>query len=284
MRIKQKSIGVENIIDSDPRYGLVRPGKYYAVVKSVETGSFRAGYGNAVNPEADDGKWDYVKVTPTIELINENNTVINSQDFVIGVVNNAGELVDPKNKGNALIWSNFGGAFHLLSALGCIADDGLDYNPETIANIIVRVRTFYRGYDSVKKINYDPDQLMRILIAENDGVKVNPDEIKALLLKYNVAKGYSTITYKDGNSVYEPTLEECQFAIERGNDYRYEADDERFFLFNCIVGFWRVTDQEADDLEVFYSEDHRLAFATEADYDKYTALSSGADVDGEDWS
>ena len=282
MRIQQDSVGVENIVDSDPRYGLVPPAKYLAVIKSVESGGFRAGYGSILNPETEDGKWDYVKVTPTVKLINENNTVISSQDFIIGVVNAAGKLVDPKNKGNPVIWANFGGAFHFLNAIGSIKEDNLDYNPEAIEDIVVRVRTFYRGYDSVKNVNYDPDVLMKLLISENDGEKFDGSEVKALLLKYNVKMMYSTV-FHDGLILDEPTLEECQFAIERGNDYKYDTDDERLFLFNCVVGFWRVSESEVDDLDTFYNEDLRLVFVSEEANDKYIALSKGANQE-EDWS
>ena len=74
MKLQQGNIGVDNIYESDPKYGLVKPGNYLAIIRSLEMSSFRAGYGAVLNPDTDDGKWDYVKVKPTVQLVNDVET------------------------------------------------------------------------------------------------------------------------------------------------------------------------------------------------------------------
>ena len=282
MKLQQGNIGVDNIYESDPKYGLVKPGNYLAIIRSLEMSSFRAGYGAVLNPDTDDGKWDYVKVKPTVQLVNDVETLINSQDFIIGVTDVNGGLVDPSGKGNSLIWSNYGGAFYMLNSIGAIVDDSLDFDSERVKNLIVKIKTFYRGYDSVRGENYEPDELMPLLVKANKGMRINSDDIKGLLLRYNAMQGYSRVFASDVE-IEEPTLEECLLATVPNNDYRYDSDENRLFLFNVVVGFWHAGADDIQDHDFWYDNDLNLAFVDEDSRDVYVDHPDGDDTEG-DWS
>lgn len=125
------------------KFAPVKPGRYLAIVESVEVGHYEAGFKGAK------GKFSYLKVTPEYRLLNEAGTVINRQDVTFGVQDNDGVLYRPVDDGKPAL---FGEAQFFLSALGFVdADDNIaleKFHPALVCGQVVAVRVDNKPYES----------------------------------------------------------------------------------------------------------------------------------------
>lgn len=103
---------------SSARYDIIPEGYYTAVVKSVKYEEFEAGY------KGQPGKFTYGKYVPTIELLNDNQTTVNRQGFILGVLDKNKDLYRPDGEPGSAIFGGETGAKYLLTALGEVDSDG----------------------------------------------------------------------------------------------------------------------------------------------------------------
>lgn len=223
-------------------FRLVKPDFYLARVKDLKYGEYRAPYKGFPSKDKDK-KWTYVKLTPGVELLNPEKTLINRQDIQVGVLSN-GALTRPDGDGSkANIWTS---AQYLLGALGLLKKDDhglfmLDFDTDLIANRIIKVRTGIGGY--IKgEATYEAPEMTQKLLEVNDGV--------------------------------EFTFEETQGLIDLWNeDNGYDLEDEiRLKPKNLVTNFFAVDLKTIEDNGFYLDEDTGAVFQTEGDYTAYLAL------------
>jgi len=228
-------------------FRVIEPGFYVARVKSLKFGDYRAAY-KGFPSKAKDKKWTYWKLTPEIELVNPEKTLINRQDVQIGVVEN-GSLVRPDgDNSKANIWTT---AQYLLGALGLLGkdEDGkftLDFDPDLVANRMIKVRTAIGGY--IKgETGYDEKQMNALLLEVNDGQEYTFDEIPGLIEMWNDDNGYDN------------------------------EDEIRLKAKNIITSFFALDTKTIEENGFYLDEATGAVYESEADYTTFLALVDAAD-------
>ncbi len=218
------------------------PDDYYlAVVKTLTFGEYRAQY-KGVKSKAKDGKWTYWKVTPSVELLNDNRTIINRQDIQIGVVDN-GSLVRPDgDDSKSAIWT---GAQYFLGALGLLTQDengefSIGFDPDIIANRVVKVRTGIGGYIKGER-GFDVNEMKALLTEQNNGMEYTFDEIPFLVDQWNEDNGY-------------------------------DDPDIRLKTKNIITNYFAVDLATVEERGFYLDEATGAVYVTELDYNKYQQL------------
>lgn len=173
-------------------FKLVEPGYYYAVVQEVSERTdwrkFTANGKTVKNPKHKEGKWEYWSLTPHFVLVNENKTIINRQNFQLGVLDE-GELVRPdKDNSRPAIWAE--GQYFLAAVGGLRKEDGddgalrVEFDPDTLCNMVVKVRTGIGGYIKGNR-GFTSEEMTALLVEQNDGEPFEFEDIGALIALYN---------------------------------------------------------------------------------------------------
>ena len=221
---------------------------------------------SVVNPDHKRGFQRYAKLTPMIQLHDENGTMLERQEVVLGVLDEDDILFRPQEDGKSPIWGGEGGALFMLIALGLITrseETGLltlDQDTDDIKNQIVRIKTSYNGYIKGKS-NWESSQMEEFLATVNNNVMPSFDLIPAYILLYNVQKCGSMI-YRDGVIVDNPAIVDCDLALnENEPNVKAIENDKRLRIQTCITGWYGLTAEEviehgyyADGLKVYASE------------------------------
>lgn len=222
-------------------FEIIKDDYYLAVVKSLAFGEYRANYKGAPS-KAKDKKWTYWKVTPSVELLNDNRTIINRQDIQIGVVED-GSLVRPDgDNSQSAIWT---GAQYFLGALGLLkADENgeftLDFDPDMIANRIVKVRTGIGAYIKGER-GYDVNEVTAMLTEQNNGMEYPHDQIPFLVDQWNEDNGY-------------------------------DDPDVRLKTKNVITNYFAVDLSTVDERGFYLDEGTGAVYVTELDFNRYQQL------------
>jgi len=266
MRIKSKKIKTK--ADLSPSsggasYDLVKPGFYGAIVTKMEPGQYRAKYKGHANPDSEDGKWTYLKIIPSITLLNDAHTRISRQDLTVGALDSEGYLVRPDGDESKL--PTFGGntgAQFLLQALGLFRktdEEGgfeLDFAPKSIVNRILRVRVSTGAFIKGER-NFSPDALQKML-EETAGVSDYPfSKLDELVAKWNLDNGYID---SDGDEVEEGVLLRTK---------------------NVVTGYYALSD--ADARREDYIVEDGMVFQDEEAYAFYEALREEDTEEDPDW-
>lgn len=218
----------------NPAWALIEPGTYFAVVKSIKVGEFQGNFKGVAE------KVTFENLTPDVELINDNGTVINRQPFTFGAVrtvNGKRGLYNPDGSNGSPIWGGERGAEWLLRALGFLVTDPdtkigrlTGFNPSRVTNRIVRARVNTGGYIKGSK-NYSHGELHELLLDQNDGKNYEFSEVPALVDAYNNLKGYAPgkgLVAKNVLtgffSVSEEQVKEHGWYWLDGKAYRTQAD------------------------------------------------------------
>jgi hypothetical protein len=183
--------------DVNGSFFTVAPGEYPAIVRKIEDRPSTWGPypGDFANPKRDDGKWEWVKIVPTFELINDAKTKIDKQDLTIGIFDN-GRPVSPNPKNSPIFTGWFRGrlgAGTLLRAIGLMVqgENGvatLRGDTSKVFDAVVKVRTAVGLYSGDKK-NYGPDETLALLKEQNGGQVPAFAQYRDLLKAYNDANG-----------------------------------------------------------------------------------------------
>ena len=171
----------------------VLPGEYVAVVRSIEDKEYRAALPNFPSQEPD-GKWNYLKILPKFELLNDQHTVIDKQDMTLGIWSGSGFLTpNPKSSPVYSGWfkGKLGGGT-LLRALGLMVQQGSDTavlrgDTTVIRDAVVRVRTAVGAYSKANE-QWEPAMFLELLKKYNDGVIPPFAGWRDLLAKINAAE------------------------------------------------------------------------------------------------
>ncbi len=222
-------------------FHLVPPDYYLAIVKSVKFDGSNRWAVKGHKSTAKDGKWTHWKLTPDVVLINDNGTLINRQDIIVGAVED-GALVRPDgDTEQSPMWSS---AQYFLGALGLLTTDDsgeytLDFDPDLITNRIIKVKTAVGGY--IKgETGFDPKQLHELLLEQNNGMEYSFDEIPALVDQYNEDNGYDSET--------------------------------KLKTKNMIVNFFAVDQKTLDESDFYTDPGTGAVYLNEAEYNKYLQL------------
>jgi hypothetical protein len=121
----------------------ITPGFYLARIDGAKEGNFQGGFKGV------SGKFNYLKITPEIVVLNEVGTTINRQDLIVGAVDSEGFLFRPDgNTEKPALYSEMG---FFLSAVGFIDDEGnVDLNsfdPRLLCGQVVSVKIENETYD-----------------------------------------------------------------------------------------------------------------------------------------
>lgn len=217
-------------------YAPLPAGFYTAIVRSVKEESYRAGAGEHSNPDSADGKWDYLKIRPTLHIVHNGAVhAITRHDLTIGVINSEGELVRPDgNTKENPVWSGRNGARYFLKELGFfVAEldaDGeetgsyeLLFDADAISNMVLRVGIGYEVYSkNHREHNMDFDQFKQWL--------------------------------SDRGIAFNASLETIYDTINNFNDENgYVESDDKLTLKSVPVGWYAMTSEQAE-AEGFYHE------------------------------
>lgn len=241
-------------------FDLVEPGYYDAMLRKMTVSTHRAKFGKFASPDAD-GKWEYLKLLPDVQLLNEAKTLINRQQLTVGVLYED-ELIRPDKDPEKLpVWGGTQGAQFLLQALGLfrVVEGGyeLDLRPDIVVNRPLRVRTEIGGYIKGAS-NYDPAELTKLLLSIRGGAAVPFAEIRALQAQWNAKEGF---TDPDGNEYTE------------GVSLR---------LKNIITGWYAHSPAQAEELGYYADEETGMIFADAETFTSYQSWSAQSDSDSPD--
>lgn len=233
---------------SGSSFKLIPPDYYFANVQSIKenTDDWRKFSVNGKvleNKKHKEGKWNYWTVTPNFVLINENKTIINRQNFQIGVLDD-GALIRPDgDSSKPVLWAE--GQF-LLGALGVLhkseyGEFSIDFDPDLIQNRIVKVKTGIGGYIKGGR-GFNHDEMHNLLLEQNDGEEYEFEDIPALIAMYN-----------DDNE-------------------RTDEADNKLKAKNLVLSVFPVDQKTINENGYFLDEATGAVFVTELDYDKYLQL------------
>lgn len=225
----------------------IAPGFYVATVEKMEFSTYRAGWKSIKNPDSKDGKFQYAKLQPVIQLHNEWNSRITRQGFTVGVQNpETGEIYRPDGEEeSSAFFAGDNGAFYMLTALNAFDEDGtFDFDPDAVINRVIKVRTAVAGYQKNAKKNYSPKEITDMLSDVNGGS-----------------------TAIDAGAYTE---------LAKEWDAQFGDESDPLKLKNVIIGFWALDDEQTDE---FFVSDEGDVYVSE---DDYHAAMTGAD-DGAGW-
>lgn len=240
------------------RFSVITPNYYPAVMTSMVESVFNGR----------DGSVKYLKLQPEIALINENRTLINRQDLVVGYWNDATKQLYHNDPSQSVVWGGATGALFLLSAMGLYKKlpNGkfeLEYDAKLIQDRPIRVQTGIAGY--VKGNN----QLTNLVSsAKLFGIEMN------------------TITYEQSEGREKVwTILQLDTLIQAFNR-KYGLSgvgDDTLKTKNVIVGYYPVSKKEIADYHWYLDEATNQVFTTKAGYDWYQdALVNGVSASGSD--
>lgn len=210
-----------------------QPGDYLAtVVQIVDKDPFMSSIPGFENPGTPDGKWPMFKITPTVQLHNERETLIERQDLTIGImVDGVPFSPNPKNSAVYGGWYNNGksqrggslGAAGLLKAVGVmkVVDGEATFTGDTneVKGAVVWVHTGVGAY-SKSGNNFGPDEFITFLTEQNEGKLPPFTEYHIILNKYNEAQGF-------------------------------KGTDKEIKMKNFIMDVWALTDAEVESKGFF---------------------------------
>lgn len=226
-------------------FDLITPDFYIAVVRGVEYGSYFAGYKGFTNPARPDGKWEYSKITPDLQLQNDNRTVINRQELTLGVIHEGTFIRPDGDTKQSPIFGGNTGAQHFLTAVGMYAKNSDDkvvlghpeygFDPELIEDRVITVKTGIAGYiKGSKGIDHlEFDRIMR----ERNGGAWTVEDLPDLLEDYNREHNY--------------------------------GDGEGLKTKNVITGYYSIFRAEAEKQGFFFDEETGAVYLSKASYDAY---------------
>ena len=228
---------------------LIPMGTYMATVLSVK---YRETFHkhSIVNPSHNKGYQRYAKLIPRIQLHDEDGTILERQELVLGTLDEDDILFRPQEDGKSPIWGGEGGALFMLIALGLMSRDEntglltLDEDTDDIKNQVVRIQTSYNGY--IKgKANWDSSDMVDLLEGVSGDAGLVFDTIPAIVLLYNTIK-CGSIIYRDGSAVDKPTMPDCQEALNLELiDTKAIENDKRLRIQTCITNWYGLTEDEA---------------------------------------
>lgn len=133
-----------NAASDNAQYAVIEPGYYPAVVLKATEGRFNS------TMKGQTGKFNYLKVTPDFQLLNENETRINRQDFTLGVVNDSGLLYRPDgDDSKPALYSD---AAFLIGAMGFKDEDSNvdlgQFSPKLVMGQVVTVKIVTDTYEA----------------------------------------------------------------------------------------------------------------------------------------
>lgn len=209
--------------DGDSRpFAPVKPGRYTAVVRSLKSKTYRAGYGAHKSGDAD-GKWTYLSLTPDVVLANPEGTIINRQDLTVGVIDAEGNTFRPDgDTSKPSIFGGERGAQYFLTALGLVGSDGklIPFDTDNIKNRVVVVNVGLAAYQRGSSGQKGVEELA------GDFAKIKPDwtmaDLPELMRQLNIDEGL---------------LAEDEDERDVKNLWR---------LKNVITGFYRLKADEAE--------------------------------------
>lgn len=243
------------------RFSLITPAFYPAVMTSMVESVF-----NGSN-----GAVKYLKLQPEVALINENRTLINRQDLIVGMWDDAKKQLYHNDPSQSVVWGGASGALFFLQALGLYkklanGQFELDYEAKLIVDRPIKVQTGIAGY--VKGNN---ELTKKVSSAKEFGIQMNE-------LTYELSDKKS--------KVWSMTqLDELVQAFNRKYGLSGEATLK---TKNVIVGYYAVTKDDIAKHGWFNPEGSSQVFTTEAGYRWYqTALvegvSAGNSSNKNDW-
>jgi hypothetical protein len=192
-------------------FTLVAADWYTAEVRSVKEAYIRMAVKDAESDESD-GKFRHLRLQPDFRLHNENGTIISRQTFVVGAVDDEGNILQP-NPDRDAIWGGLRGSREFLTAIKAFSDNGdggfnLEFHAPAIRGLIVRVMTSIGAYRKGEAGDVLPNELKALLNEHSDEpIEFTPESfdleaINAALDALNAAKGYTEETgYKLKNVV-----------------------------------------------------------------------------------
>lgn len=250
-------------------YRIIEPNFYYAnitgLTESTSWRAFNSKGENFPNTAVDDkgvrvnaeGKWEYLSLTPNFELFNDNGTIINRQNFQLGVLDADGVLTRPDgDNSKPALWSE--GQF-LLGAMGLLSTDeegnfSFSYDPDLILDRVVKIKTGVGGY--IKgKTGFDDKQLKAVLEELNDGEEYTFDELFDLVKLYNI-------------------------------DHELEGD-AGLKLKNIIVSVYPADERAINENGWFVDPATQAVFTSEVAFDSYNTMvaaseaAEGGDISGD---
>lgn len=240
MRIKKKIKSEDNSLAPSKTmpltYAPLPAGFYTAIIRSVKEESYRAGAGEHKNPDSADGKWDYLKIRPTLHIVHDEAIHgISRHDLTIGVINSDGELIRPDgNHKENPVWSGRSGARYFLKELGFFIPEldaegeetgeyELIYDPDVINDMVLRVGIGYEVYSKNHREH-----------------NMNFDEFKQWLSERGIT--------------HTAPLDVIYDAINDFNDDNgFTEDEDKLTLKSSPIGWYAMTAEQAE-AEGFYHE------------------------------
>jgi len=273
MKINQKQENM-NPEDASPNAGGIsnisfaplQAGIYPAIVEKVDEGTYRAKY-STFQSDAKDNLWTYVKIRPSVVALsttpqiaeNEDGemvefekpvrTLINRQDFTVGVRNSAGTAFirpDGDSSKDAIFRSSTG-AFFFLKEAGCYETDldgevSLNFDMERINNRVMFVGVKPAAYNKETKQNWNAEQFEQWV---KDNVIPEGDEA---------------------------SIEEILEAVDAYNEGEGYGEGEGMRVKNVITYWGSLSPKQAEDMGFFHDKETHLTFVSEEDYEAYIAM------------
>lgn len=262
---------VEGTADGGKQFWVIKPGWSIGVIKQLlkndKTGErvnrYFAGWKPFKNPETADGKFEYVSVSPEIELFNDNRTQISRTPIGLFAVNKAGEPHNPSGK-NAI----FGVGLSFLKAVGAFPNaTELEFDPEKVRDVVVDVRTSIGAYvkaykneegRSVPGRAFNSAEFVVEMTKANGGATPTFEEYAALVKKWNIANGYLN---EDGSEVRAGVLLKMKNTIE---------------AVSSVFAYGR-TIADVEEMGYFVDTRTKTVYLSEASFDRAQLL--GGDTD-----
>ena len=245
---------------------LVPAGHYMATVLNVKYKETQ--HKHAVpNPSHPKGFQTYAKLTPRVQLHDEDETILERQELVLGTLDEDNRLFRPQEDGKSPIWGGDGGALFMLVALGLLSRNDetgtltLDEDTDDINDQIVRIETSFNGY--VKGLsNWDSEKMDAMLNSVYGGIP--PFEaVPALVLLYNTQK-HGSVIYREGVPVEDATIGDCMEATsDTFASVKALENDKRLRLQTCIIGWYGLTAEEIAENGYYSAETDSKVYASE---------------------
>lgn len=262
---------VEGSADGGKQFWVVKPGWNLGVIKVLQknekTGErvnrYFGGW-KGFKSDRPDGKFEYVSVSPDIELFNDNRTQISRTPIGLFAVNERGEPFNPGGK-NAI----FGTGLLFLKAVGAFpASDQLDFDPEKIRDIVVDIRTsvgaYVKSYKNeegrqVPARTFNSADFVVEMTKINGGSTPTFEEYAALVKKWNIANGYLN---DEGKEVRDGVLLKMKNTIE---------------AVSSVFAYGRTV-ADIEEMGYFVDTRTKAVYLSEAAFER--AQSLGGDDDG----
>lgn len=243
----------------------IAPDFYPAIVHGLKFKTYRASWGKGekqIKSPDKDGLWEYVALTPSVEILNadtnEVNSIITRQDITLGVMFK-GVMYRPDKQPESPFFKD---GERLLTALSMFSVQGgkasIDGDTDWIVDRPVKVFVSNAGYVAGKNINLNPQQLTELFTRLNDGdVHYTADDIPSLINMYNQEMGYVN---EDGEQVEFVTHDRDMKELAEPLPVRLKLKNyisKWYFPSNIDA---RINGWVARDGKFFLSEQHADSF------------------------